>query len=387
MSNSSSVSGDNNIILQNIDSSHINITIQDGLPEEVKETKKVLKTRLDTLIQTIDARIKPAPATNKETEDTAVSADIKMTLRALRANRCVLFLGPEIALAKPEAVESLHELKYKAMSDDDMSDVRYIAEDGFFEPHEDPMFEMDMNDYYKDVFPKENVVGKEILYHLAQLPFKLILSTSPDETMHEVFSFYDKDHRFLHFEGSGTSLADEKPEVQNPVIVNALGSAISNGGRFIYTDKDFYEYVTDAKFPSEIKKEIQQAVHLLFVGFDLRKWHTRLLLFMLDMHINNQKSNRLLLSHLPHADIEQFIKDQFQVTIIKHNYLQFVRELTALAQKNNIAIDLESFFLKKQLFKLKALADRVTDAKEKIPLNEIESELSAIEEKIQAHGG
>ena len=254
MNNDSKVSGDNNIILQNIDSSHINITIQDGLPKEVKETKKALKSRLDTLIQTIDTSIKLAHLTDKGEKDPDATDDIKMTLRALKANRCVLFLGPEIALAEPEAAESLHELKYKAMSEDAGSDVTYNAKEGFFEPHDDPMFEMDLNDYYNDVFPKENVVGKEILYHLAQLPFKLILSSSPDETMHEVLSFYDKDHRFLHFEGSGTRLTDEKPDLQNPVLINALGSAISNGGRFIYTDKDFYEYVIDSKFPSQINK-------------------------------------------------------------------------------------------------------------------------------------
>ena len=117
----------------------------------------------------------------------------------------------------------------------------------------------------------------------------------------------------------------------------------------------------------------------------MRKWHTRLLLFMLDLHLIDQKSNRLLLSHLPHEDIEKFLKDQFRVTHIKSNYLQFARKLAELAQKEKMAIDLESFFLKKQLFKLKALADRVTDAKEKIPLNEVEVELIDIEKKIQSH--
>lgn len=383
MSIHSEVLGDHNIVLQNIDSSQINITIHDGLSADVKNLKIALKNQLDALIQTIDKRLAEQKEEDPTGDDPNSSDEIKKTLRALKADRCVLFLGPEIAISPNGA--SLHDQKYQAMSDNDLTEVVYNAEDGFFEPHSDPMFEMDMNDYYCEEFQQENETGREILYHLAQLPFKLIVSSSPDETMHEMMANHDKDHRFVYFEGKGSSLPDEKPKKDKPLIINALGSAVSNGGRFIYTDKEFYEYVSDARYPAEMKKEIMQSSHLLFIGFDLRKWHTRLLLFMLDMHLTDHKSNRLLLSHIPHESIEKFLHDQFQVTHVKYDYLDFVKQLSRQAQKHELSIDLKTFFFKKQLLKLQTLSHQITDAKEMMPLQEVTKELELIKDKVGQH--
>ncbi len=384
MENASNLAGDNNIVLQNIDGSNINITIQEGLPETVKKLKTELRQKIGDLSARTNKLLGDLRTKKSENQDCS-SDEIKKVLRAIKANRCILFIGPEIGLGEEESQYSLHEEKYKAMSEDDFAEVTYNAKDGFFDPHNDPMFEMDMNDYYVEQFPNENKVGSQILYELAQLPFKLIVSTSPDETIRDTFRTYDKEHRFMHFEGAGTRLSDEKPDRDKPLIINLLGSAVSNGGRFIYTEKDFYEYVVDAKIPPEVKKEIQQAAHLLFIGFDLRKWQMRLLLFMLDMHSSESKSNRLLLSHISHAHVEDFLKSQFQVTHINYNYLKFAKELSAMARNHNLAKDLKETFLENQLIKLDKIVLNTSSAEDTESLNQIKVKLNEIETKLGAH--
>ncbi len=373
------VTGDSNIVLQDIDSSQINITINEGLSEEIKSQKTKLKQHIDELKQSIDQAM---DAVSDETITTEPSREVRKIVRALKADRCVLFIGPEVAL-DPESGHSLHEIKFKALSDNSGGETVYNDSDGFFEPPLDPDLEFDLLDYYKDEFPEENIIGKKTLTNLAALPFSLIVSSAPDETIAEIFKRYDKSHQFQYYEGHG--LDDLIPEKDNPLIINALGSVTSNGGQFTYTTADFYEYIMNFEFPAAVKKEIQQANHLLFIGFDLRKWHTKLILFMLEMHIKKDKSNRSLLSHIPHEEVKDFLQNQFQVTQIDEKYLEFSEQLSSEARKEGIAINLNRFFYKKQLTKLQSLSIIISDSKELAVLHDVENQLTNISKKIESH--
>lgn len=379
MSNQTQVTGDSNIILQDIDSSQINITINDGLSDEIKSQKKQLKQQIDELKQVIDREIQ---AIVDDTTETDPSSDVRKIIRALKADRCVLFIGPGVALDS-ELGQSLHEIKFKELSNNSDGEIIYNESDGFFEPPLDSDLEFDLLDYYQDNFPKENIIGKETLTNLAELPFRLIVSSSPDETITDIFRHYDKSHQFQYYEGHG--LEDLSPEKDSPLIINALGSITSTGGQFTYTTADFYEYIMNFEFPATVKKEIQQAKHLLFIGFDLRKWHTRLILFMLEMHIKKDKSNRSLLSHIPHEKVKNFLQNQFQVTQIDEKYLEFSQQLSTEARKEGIAINLNQFFFKKQLAKLQGLSIQVSDTKEMSVLYDVENQLANISKKMDGH--
>ena len=106
---------------------------------------------------------------------------------------------------------------------------------------------------------------------------------------------------------------------------------------------------------------------------------------MLDMDTTDQSKSRLLLSQLSDTDIARFLKDQFQVTHVKYDYLEFATQLTKLAKEEGLALDLERYFWNKQLHKLNSLADAATDAREKSILSKIEVEFTAIEEILRAH--
>ncbi len=388
--NSNSKIGDsssNNIIFQGnqqINSGGGNIIFgsvsgEDALPEEVKTKKAELRKTLKELFEELT---KQQTGDNKQedinNDKTDTTKDIQLLIRALKAERCVLFIGPEIS--QNAEGKSLHDEFYKALSADDINELEYNESEGFFQPHDDPMFEVDIEEYYNDKFNKENITGKNILQKLAQLPLKLIISFAPDETMHQIYDKYDKKHEFLHYKG--TEIPDIKPETDNPVILNVLGSATSNGGKFIFTYNDFFKYLKNAKIPPEIKKEIQNAVHYVFIGFDFNRWNNRLLLFILGISDENQRSNRFLIEkEKTSEEIQSFMKKQFDISFVENDDEKFVNSVLKSAKKASLLNNLDEKFVEKQLSLIKKCSDDIVDAKKMEDLRIVEKDLLLISEK------
>ena len=376
--NNLNLNGDLNTVLQNINARDISITIADDLQPKIKAKKQQLQKKILDLANQSDERLKKITKDNSFDKKN-ITKDIILTLRALRAGRCVLFIGPEIATDKNQ--NSLHDNFYQKLSDDDLNDLIYNKDEGFFEPNDDPMFDVDITEYYTDIFPKENILGNKILENLCSLPFQLSISLCPDNTMHDIYTKYDIPHEFIYFDGA--NIKDINSTKKQPVVLNVLGSASSNGGRFLFTYKDLYNYVKNAKIPAEIKKEIQDAVHFLFIGFDFNKWHKKLLMFVLGLNEIERKQARILIDKKTGSEIEEFLHNQFNINIVKQNYLEFTEILSNYAKTNKIGINLNEFLLKFQIQKLKQQADKVTDATTISELNLVEENILQITEKLK----
>lgn len=384
MSNEIQLTGDHNIVLQDISGSDVHIVVQDGLAPEVKAKKTELKEKVQALTAQLDQQLAQLPLPGSPPALPAdLQKEVAYTLKALKTGRCVLFLGPDIALDRPDASPCLHEQQYAALMGEN-PELIYNPAEGFFEPHEDPFFELNQHQFYSEDFPQRNVIGQAILYHLSQLPFKLIVNFSPDESLRQLWERYDKDHQFAHYQ-PGKELPDLAPDADQPLLLNVLGSAVSDAGRFIYTHADFYRYLSKVRLPSQVKSEIQQAVHFLFVGFDFRRWYTRLLLFMLELHDKKKLRHLQINPFLFEEEIKRFLEAQFSLSSVEHDYLGFAQALSGQARSQQMATDLQRFFLKKQLFKLQALAAQITDARELVPLHQRQSELATITQKLARH--
>lgn len=142
MPNEIQVTGDHNIVLQDISGSDVQIVVQESLPPEVKAQKTELKEKVKDLSAQIDQRLQQLSAPSAPPELPAeLQKEVAYTLKALKTGRCVLFLGPDIALDQPSATQCLHEQQYAALVEEN-PELSYNASEGFFEPHEDPFFEL-----------------------------------------------------------------------------------------------------------------------------------------------------------------------------------------------------------------------------------------------------
>ncbi len=382
--NNANITGNLNTVLQNIRDSIINISLAPTLPEEVKQKKAELKAKAEEILELLKQKI--AELKPEEIQQTEETKDFQLIARSLRSGKCILFIGPEISTDKDGV--SLHEKFYRQLSDSPTSEAIYNVEDGLFQPHDDPMFELDITEFYQDIFPEQNKIGYEILDKLASINFPLIFSLAPDETIHNIYEKYDIEHEFLYY--NGTELKDVIPSVDKPVIFNVLGSAVSEGAKYIFTYSDLYNYIKNAQIPSHIKDTIKSATHFIFIGFDFAKWYNRLLLFILDLHNVERNQYRLLIEkHVDKKNVIDFLQKQFRITIVENEYREFVNNLYAYlkfygTQKNlSLVRDKIIHFYKRQSQKLNEIARRLIDAETMEQLSNIEKILEEIIYKLK----
>ena len=382
--NTSNISGDGNVVLQDINARDVVINIAGDLPPEVKQKKESLNEKIKGLVDQLDGMKEKIPVSVSsepfEPPDDPAYQGIKWRrlLKALEHQGCVLFVGPEIAI--DDQGKSLHQEFYKELAED-FDDIEYMENEGFFSPEADEEILYDILDFYKKDFPRENKKGRQLLEQLAQLPFSMTVSLCPDDTMHTVFEDYAMPHNFLFYDGTKQELEPNGTEM--PIIYNILGNAAENG-KYIFTHANFFQYLNKVTIPSEIKKKIQDATHFLFVGFDFDKWYNRLLLFILDFEQRKGGGNRMIVgSQKIKEDIELFIEKQFSITFIENDYTKFIEWLTANAADAGLLRNLNATFLQNNFLDLKKISIKISDEDKLEELTRIEKQVEAIDERIQ----
>lgn len=355
------------------------------LPPEIKTFKEKLRTSLRELHQKAESVKNTGKLTDTAENPASRSRRGSSILRALQEEKCILFLGPEISTDANR--NSLHDQFYLSLTDDPESDLEYNPEEGFFQPHNDPWFNSDIQNYYAEAFPKENQTGNKIITALAALPFKLIISMAPDDSVHRIFSQYDLEHEFIFYDK--VKLPEVKPTKEKPVIFNMLGSPVhcESDRPYIFTYADLYDYLQSVQIPGSIKSEIRNAVHYLFLGFDFNKWYNRLILYVLNLIEGKESKIRQLIEpESIDARNLDFLKKQFNISAVENDYLRFTEELTTQAREANIAANLETAFAEKQLTVLEHITAELFDAEKMTELKEIEEKLTLTRQKLESHG-
>lgn len=371
--------GDYNTVIQGVNARDISIVISDNLPPETKKKKKELAEKIQKLAFDFENKLNSLKKEVVKEDDCEPDPETFQLVTALEAQKCVLFVGPEIAIAE-NSKNSLHEQFYIENAKKTPDSIYYDENEGLFLLDNEFYFHALAYKYYSKEFDKKNKHAQQILEKLSSLPFKLTVDFSPDNTLNQIYNKYDIPHNYVYYKDDmfESTKSDDKG---NPLLVNVLGSAVENRGRFIYTYSDLYKYIRNAKIPPEIKHEIQTASHYIFIGFDFKKWNNRLLLYVLGINENSKNYGRLI-EHQSVQEIEEYMAKQFNIKLVKSDYKTFSDNLDACAKSNNIGINLKEFLYKHQLVKLKNLSSYVVDEKSKQELDKVDEVLNLISQKL-----
>lgn len=382
--NTSQIAGNSNINLQGISARDIIINIAKDLPPEVKQQKETLQAKIKLLVD--DLVVLDSMATKNGIAQSFIPPEDnpayeafrwRRLLQALRHQGCILFLGPEISVNGQG--KSLHQEFYKDLAKD-FDEIEYLVDEGFFSPGSDEEILYDILDFYNKDFPKKNVQGRNLIEKLAQVPFSLIISLCPDDTVRRIYEEYDLNHQFLAFDGTRQEVDLSDPA--RTIIYNILGNAASNG-RYIFTHENFYNYLNKVSIPAEIKKKIQDATHYLFVGFDFDKWYNRLLLFILDFEQKKSGAHRLTVGNKNvRDDVEKFISRQFNITFVDNDFQQFTEWLIYNVREEGILRNLNEDFIRNNFLKLKSLSSRISAEDNPAELLAIEKKTVEVESRI-----
>jgi len=364
------------------------VTIKENLPPEIKKEKEEISKEILELQQICDTKKEEFAKEKQEAKTIELGRnEIRQNqnlIKALKRKSCILFVGPEISVDDNNT--SIHEKFYQELCDNsEENELQYDKNTGFFQPNKDPWFDGDIKDFYSGDFKKQNKKGQEIIKKLVSLPFKLIISLTPDNTVKDTFEKYDLQNEFIFYDK--TDIPKIKPTEEKPVILNILGSAESatSEWKYIFTYKDFYEFIKNISIPSEIENEIKNAVHFLFIGFDFEKFYNTLLLFILKLNKEDdiRKFKQVVEPDKLNSNVNQLLKKEFNISLIERNNSEFADLIIQFAKDENIYKNLDGNLINKQLFSLKELADELTDAKTKSETKVIIKKLSIIKTKLQ----
>ena len=377
--NISDIKGNENNVLQNITANDINIYSGQETKPEIKEAKSRIAKKIANLIQIVGLRSnEPEDETlNTLTEDEFEDIDFDDLIKAIEFGNCILFVGPEISV--DENGDSLHYNFFKSISN---KKRRYNEHEGFFMPGSETRLINPARDYYSNKFQEDNVIAKTVLKKLAQIPIDLVVSLTPDDTMHQIYRSYNIGHTFAYY--TGTKHEDIEFSGNRPILYNALGAASENG-RFIYTHKQFNDYIKndiEAKFPFEIENKIKKedTTHYLFIGFDFNKWYYKLLMYELNL-LPEVDSFTFDASRTEEINRE-FIYQQFNITFIEAKHRDFTDLLLQKSKEAGLTKPLNQSFVDSLLQELENIQVKTVDSDKLEDLIALEKELEIINDKI-----
>ena len=263
-------------------------------------------------------------------------------LKDLNNNRCILMLGPKLASVEAEGHSvPLLELLSKNLSQEleeeaihfeptSSSNLSYIAQRFMSIPK---IRRMDLEDEVLQ-FYKDQVKQIPDIYHiLAALPFYLVVNTTPDDYMHRAFKASGKwESQFLHY-----NFRKEKGHlvprfsIDAPMVYNLLGT-LDDPESLVINEEDQVEFIKNVvkgnpPIPNQIMRHFDERKTYLFLGFDLEKWHFRLLLDSLRLNTENVTISPQLDNYPMTSVTQTFYEDRYQFVFIDEKIDDFLGKL------------------------------------------------------------
>jgi hypothetical protein len=136
-------------------------------------------------------------------------------------------------------------------------------------------------------FYETNRQPTEMHRKIAQLPFHLIISMSPDTMLQTAFEEMGLSHDFRYYRKTeNPEKIDRLPSKRSPLIYNLFGK-YEDEDSLVATQNDIIEFLFAIlggfKLPMGILTPLKAAKVFLFMGFDFEKWYLKVLLKLLDL--------------------------------------------------------------------------------------------------------
>lgn len=203
---------------------------------------------------------------------------LKYVLSALRDEKCILCLGPDFySDPEPGGMRFEQKLATHLVSEAEVLDIR-VYDDGWFHALRDDesLAYESVREFYRR-HPESGT--RAVLKELAQLPFHLILSFTPDYHLREAFKESGIPADFVAYNRQNPLMLSVKPTAKRPLIINLLGE-LDQRNSLVLTNADYYDFlksIFEKKYlPEILRNQIADANFILFLGMAFDKWYVQL---------------------------------------------------------------------------------------------------------------
>ena len=240
-----------------------------------------------------------------------MTMDVNYYLKRIKANKCILFLGPEFPflLNSQNKYDTINQLLAE-QGDDDVS--QYREDDFFFFRNPASRYRTQSN--LLELF--EQMPVDQLYSKLVQIPFSLIISLSPDPFFKNSFE-QEYDNRSLEtliYKKETAMPIKGIPSPQTPVLLNLFGG-IEDEDSLVLSFDDLYEFfstIFSIKLPDRILTELRNATDFIFVGFKYNAWYLKLLFRFLKIHEAMNVNHCFSSDSKSNDQLMLFYKDHFR---------------------------------------------------------------------------
>ncbi len=196
---------------------------------------------------------------------------------------CVLMLGPEAATNEQNV--PFHKDLYEVVKRETKLKIEYDVDN--FIAFERKADKISFYTYQKKYY-EANSTPTELYNRIAQIPFHLVISFSPDLRLKNTFESLGIDANFQFFNKKQTLKDVERPTSEKPLVYNLFGS-ITDRDSLIVTYDDMFDFMFsllggEQRLPREMIDTINSASVFLFLGCELDKWYMKLIMRLFELH-------------------------------------------------------------------------------------------------------
>ncbi len=239
--------------------------------------------------------------------------------------KCVLILGPDITgIADGKTINGA--LK-EYLESNATGAIKYYEEDEFFsftDPGDKISSLIDIKNFYEALEPND------LHNKIAEMPFHLIISVSPDHAVKKAFEQKGLMHAFDFYFKSSNPTPLKKPAKEKPLLYNLFGDYTKDES-LILTYDDLFDYLASIfgsfVLPQAIQLAMKNASSIIFLGFKFEKWYFKLLLRLLNLSqvpLKNASGNKFA----PGSQVRNFYKDEFKMKFLEnYNETEIINNL------------------------------------------------------------
>lgn len=186
-------------------------------------------------------------------------------------------------------------------------------------------------DFYRNKFSES---ARELYRKIAQIPYSLVISLNPDDTLR---NFYDeipelKEKAVFDFYVKGKkNLKNDTPSKESPYLFNLFG-CYTEPESLILTYDDLFEYLRNILpgdgLPPSIRTFLRSAEKITFLGVEFDKWYFQLLVKLLTESDEKYEILRYASPDLSFdANVNCICEKNFEITFVGPDISSFVNEL------------------------------------------------------------
>jgi len=263
--------------------------------------------------------------------------NIEQITNWIQQEKCILILGPDIVFDCQKSL--LNELS-NYLNDNEI-ECKFDTYDELFSSNTD--FDYNFWEYFSNFFDK--LSPQPVYQKIAEIPFHLIISLSPDLLLKQVFEKNNFAFDFDYYNKNLNPQEINEPTKEKPLIYNILGN-YKEFDSVVLCFQEVFNYLSAIlgtyQLSQKLKRKISISKSVLFLGFRFDKWYFKLILQLLNLDAKamKQASAKEVGDFVGESQkqnlIIDFYRNEFKIRFIQQDSNQIIDLLHDYYKKNDM---------------------------------------------------